>query len=455
MTATRYDAIVVGAGPAGSVAALVLARGGANVALVDKATFPRDKACGDLVGPRGVQVLSDLGLLQEVTSHGPEADGELEIRLGGDTVLAARRVGDMEVVGPGGRRVLLRSSAGLTYPGYGLAVPRAEFDAALRGAALAAGAEGITARAGEALFGSDGTLHGFRLERAGAAVGVQADAVIGADGALSRVGEVAGLVDRSRVLWAFAVRAYIPGRPALPRIVFWEPERWSGYPGYGWLFPGPGGRANVGLGTGARGDRRRAARAARELDTFIAAAVPGRRAGGTGLGGWLKLGMVGTRPAQGRTLLVGDAAGLVNPLQGEGIAQALGSGRAAAHCILSVGPGRAASAYLGQLAAVYAPYATSTSPLAAAMVERPRLVALLGRLLTAPGLGRAAAGGWALYWNDLLEGAPAGRRRQVAAVADVVARLLAGGHGDSRRLWESLGGVPPGWPLKRPPASPD
>ncbi len=58
----RFDALVVGAGPAGSVAALVLARGGARVALLDKARFPRDKACGDLVGPRELQVLADLGI---------------------------------------------------------------------------------------------------------------------------------------------------------------------------------------------------------------------------------------------------------------------------------------------------------------------------------------------------------------------------------------------------------
>jgi choline dehydrogenase-like flavoprotein len=58
----RFDAIVVGAGPAGSVAALVLARGGARVALVDRSSFPRDKACGDVVGPRGVRLLERLGV---------------------------------------------------------------------------------------------------------------------------------------------------------------------------------------------------------------------------------------------------------------------------------------------------------------------------------------------------------------------------------------------------------
>ena len=57
-----FDAVVVGAGPGGSIAALVLARAGARVALVDRSSFPRDKACGDLIGPRGVQALQELGV---------------------------------------------------------------------------------------------------------------------------------------------------------------------------------------------------------------------------------------------------------------------------------------------------------------------------------------------------------------------------------------------------------
>ena len=85
MKAGHFDALVVGSGPAGSIAATVLARGGARVALVDKAKFPRDKACGDLVGPRGVQLLSDLGI----------------------TIPGAMKVDDMIVVGPTSRRVRL------------------------------------------------------------------------------------------------------------------------------------------------------------------------------------------------------------------------------------------------------------------------------------------------------------------------------------------------------------
>src|SRR6266496_1221236 len=119
MKAGHFDVLVVGSGPAGSVAATVLARGGARVALVDKAKFPRDKACGDLVGPRGVQLLTDLG----IDIHGAIA------------------VGDMNVVGPTTRRVRLPCFAGRTYPGHALALPRVDFDAALHEAAVGAGAE--------------------------------------------------------------------------------------------------------------------------------------------------------------------------------------------------------------------------------------------------------------------------------------------------------------------------
>jgi geranylgeranyl reductase family protein len=418
-----FDAVVVGAGPAGSVAALVLARAGARVALIDKALFPRDKACGDLIGPRGVQTLDDLGIPR------PGAP-----------------VGDMEVVGPTGRRVLLRAFPGLTYPGFGLVVPRLRLDAMLQALALDAGAVGLTGRAGLPLFDEGGQLRGFRLEGGDSdGVEVRGDVVIGADGALSRVGDVAGLVDPAQVLWGFAVRAYVQASPKLPQIWFWEPGRRQGYAGYGWLFPGLDGGANVGLGVGVRGTRSGAARATRDLDAFVAdlhvAAPPGAR-----LGGWLKMGMVGTTAAEGRTLLVGDAAGLVNPLQGEGIAQALGSARAAAEAVIVAGPSGAAAHYRGALGRRYAHYAATTTPVTSVMLARPRLIAVAGRVLTAPGIGRMVAGGWSVYWNDLLEGAAPGGPRRLAAVADRVAGGLSRSSRDRRSVWASLEDNPAPFP---------
>ena len=419
MTAQHYDALVVGAGPAGSTAALVLARGGARVALLDKARFPREKACGDFVGPRGVQTLADL----DIEVEGP-------------------RVGDMEVVGPSGRKVVLRAFPGLTYPGYAIVAQRARLDATLHRAAVDAGAEPVTGRAADAVYSDSGELAGFDIggaDEPGRPTRLTADVVIGADGSLSRVGAAAGLVDESQVLWAFAVRAYLPDAPPLPRIHFWEPARMAGYPGYGWVFPDDSGQANVGLGVGVRGDRRGGARASRDLPAFMAAVGLDPKAAGRTLGGWIKMGMVGTNPARGRTLLVGDAAGLVNSLQGEGIAQAIGSGRAAADAVLTVGADKAAQVYRAELAHSYAPYAATTAPVTAWMLERPGAVARLGRLLTAPGVGRLVAGGWGVYWNDLLDGAGPGWSRRLARVADVAGRAVTARSADRRSIMASVG----------------
>jgi flavin-dependent dehydrogenase len=386
------------------VAALVLARGGARVALVDKAAFPRDKACGDLIGPRGLQVLDELGIEPP----------------------PATRTGDMIVVGPAGRRVRLPCLPGITYPGHAIAVPRTTFDAALHREAVDAGATPIRGRADEPLW-RDGALDGFVV---GDGRRVRAGFVIGADGALSRVAEVAGLVDETRVLWGFALRGYLDQRVDLPHILLWEPAAGRAFPGYGWLFPGLDGTANVGLGIGVLADRGAGNGAARQFGPFIehlrrlgldghggAGMAVGRR-----LGGWLKMGMVGTNPAAGRVLLVGDAAGLVNPLQGEGISQALRSGRAAAEAVLA-DPADAADRYRRFLRTAFAPYLAVTAPVHAGLLPRPRAVAAVGRLLTAPGVGWAIAGGWSLYWNDLLDGARPGSARTVAAAAAGLGRL--------------------------------
>jgi menaquinone-9 beta-reductase len=407
MTTRRFDALVVGAGPAGSAAALVLARGGARVALVDKASFPRDKACGDLVGPRGVQVLSDLGIAL--------TDG-----------LA---VGDMIVVGPTGTRVRLPAYPGRTYPGLAIAVPRRNFDDALRDLALGAGAEAFNGRAVQPLFGDAG-LEGFALSTG---TELRADVVLGADGATSRVAAAADLVDLRRVLWAFAVRAYTDAHTEYPHIAFWEPARGRALPGYGWLFPGPDGLSNVGLGVGLRSTRNAAATATRQLPAFLAhlreLGLIDTDVHHTPLGGWLKLGMIGTNPARARVLLVGDAAGLVNPLQGEGIGAALASGRAAAEATLS-GPPRAADHYRAYLRTTHAMYMSTTAPAHNALIGRPRTIALLARALTAPIVSGVIAGPWSLFWNDLLVGAT---RRPAVAAARVAAQLgwLATSHSDT------------------------
>jgi geranylgeranyl reductase family protein len=401
---SRFDVLVVGGGPAGSVASLVLARGGVKVAFVDKSTFPRDKACGDVVGPRGLQVLSDLGMAPPI----------------------GRDIGDMLVVGPTGRRVRLPCADGLTYPGHGTAVARTVFDAMLHAAAVNAGATPFVGRAEEPLE-EDGRIVGYRLSTGET---LHADFVIGADGATSEVAAAANLVDPNSVLWGFAVRTYLPQVVDLPAIVLWEPTPWHAFPGYGWIFPGEQGGANVGLGIGTRSDRKAGAHAVRALSDFLvhlralglldesAPPEPPRR-----LGGWLKMGIVGTTPARGRVLLVGDAAGLVNPMQGEGISQAMTSGRTAAETILG-SPSHVAESYRSRLEVEHLPYHRIAAAVHAGLVGRPRATAAVARLLTTAGRGDALSGGWAVFWNELLDGAPPNRHRSVANAVTQIGRVM-------------------------------
>jgi hypothetical protein len=87
---------------------------------------------------------------------------------------------------------------------------------------------------------------------------------------------------------------------------------------------------------------------------------------------------------------------------------------------------------------VYAPYAAATAPLTAAMVGRPRVVAAVGRLLTAPVVGPLLAGGWSVFWNDLLDGAAPGWPRRTATAAHAVAALATWRHPDRRSIESSL-----------------
>jgi menaquinone-9 beta-reductase len=399
----RFDAVVVGAGPAGSIAALVLARGGARVALVDKATFPRDKACGDLVGPRGVQVLADLGV--KVPEAGQGAD--------------------LLAVGPSGRRCRLPAFPGHTYPGHGIVVPRLDFDHALREEAIAAGAVPATARVTSVDQEPDGTVNAVIT---GDGQRLAGDVIIGADGALSPVARLAGILDSGRALWGFAIRGYVPAEVPLPLLVLLDSARWRIYPGYGWLFPGADGRANVGIGVGlgtSRGHAPLAADLARFGDMLRDRGDLARGARyGPVMGGWLRMGGTGTPPARNNVLLVGDAAGLINPLQGEGIGPAMVSARLAAEAVLA---GRAGPAYTEALTGTFGTFLPGAAALQRALLGRPRAASAGMRLLTTPAVRRLVAGTWSIYWNGLADGARSRPSAWAARATQKLATRLAVG----------------------------
>ena len=116
------------------------------------------------------------------------------------------------------------------------------------------------------------------------------------------------------------------------------------------------------------------------------------------------MGGTGTPPATGNVLLVGDAAGLINPLQGEGIAPAMISARLAAEAVLA-GPCRAGAVYTQALAEAFGRYMSGASAVQRTLLRRPRLAAASMRLITTPVVRNLVASTWSIYWNGLVDGA--------------------------------------------------
>jgi geranylgeranyl reductase family protein len=323
------DVIVVGAGPAGSTAAFYLAHAGCDVLLLEKSTFPREKVCGDGLTPRAVKQLVNMGI-----SLDPR-DGWLPNK-------------GLRIIG-GGARIELDWPELSSYPGFGLVRTRRAFDEILARAAQKAGArllEGITVT-GPVLDEATGRITGITARPTGPA-GEDGDRiyrarlVIAADGNSSRLALAMGLRRRDDRPLGVAVRTYY----ANPRhdddyleswLDLWDGERLL--PGYGWVFGMGDGTSNVGIGllntSAAFGqtDYRTL------LRRWLAAMPPQWRLTeetrtGPVRGAALPMGFNRTPHYTRGLLLAGDAGGLVNPFNGEGIAYAMESGEVAARVIV-------------------------------------------------------------------------------------------------------------------------
>ncbi|CAL9344659.1 hypothetical protein SUDANB106_00347 [Streptomyces sp. enrichment culture] len=335
---THWDLAVVGAGPAGAAAALGALRAdpGLRVALLDRADFPRDKACGDAVAPHALDLLAQVGVTGLVHDRTPVG----RIRLGRGGLTAERRTARPAWV-----------------------VPRRILDARLVDAAVAAGAHLLRHRVRE-------------LRRHTGAVvldgEVSAAAVVGADGAHSAVRRSLGL---PRGPMALALRGYAPvapGRRGVQVIEFGTRHQ----PAYAWSFDRGDGLANVGYGE-ALGTGRTAPPRARLLER-LEALLPGAAEGGRQwVGHHLPLSTARWRPPAGPVLLAGDAAGLVNPLTGEGIyyavATGIAAGRAAAAALRDGRPGRAGERYARATGRILLPHLRHTA-LAARLARGRRTV---------------------------------------------------------------------------------
>jgi menaquinone-9 beta-reductase len=300
----RFDIVVVGAGPAGSTAALVAARRGWHVGLVDQRAFPRDKSCGDGLGPAAVRLLRKLHLGEILDGYEPSRT--------------------LRVFGPRGAEFAAPVSGKDGDGELGYILPREEFDDRLRHAALAAGAVDLS---GHKVTASAATENGRWVETQHGRL--EADLVVAADGAYSILRRTVAGKPPERTT-AIAMRAYATTADA-DMVFEWSREL---LPAYGWIFPTGRGTANVGVGIMLGARRRRGIDLKAALEGFAESC---RRRGidlgplGRHRSHHLPLGIRPPRLAYNGMVLIGDAASMINPLSGEGIAY----GMTAAHRLVS------------------------------------------------------------------------------------------------------------------------
>lgn len=295
--ADTWDLVVVGGGPAGSAAALRARQlnPDARVLLLDRADFPRDKACGDGIAAHGRDELELLGVPDLIADYRPTQV--------------------LSVISPGGAEVSATAAR------YNQVVPRKVFDARLVDAARERGVEvrrhrvrALTQANGEVVL--DDTI--------------RAKAVVAADGANSTLRRLLGVKPTKEKHTAIAVRGYADVPESLERDTgaqFIAMQK-AGWPAYAWSFPIGDGTANVGFGM-LLPKLRATGRPGREvLHGRLAELLPDQPAHDL-MAHHLPLSPGRALPGVGRVMLVGDAASLINPLTGEGIYYALVSGRLA------------------------------------------------------------------------------------------------------------------------------
>ena len=284
----HWDVVVVGGGPAGAACAAAARRAepAARVLVLDRARFPRDKVCGDGIAPEALDVLAGLGMDPDVLTEGYARVPRLRLRSPGGAVVD---------------RTMHRPAR---------VVPRAVLDGRILEAALATGAEFRRHVVRRLEVRADGVdIDGV----------LTAGVVVGADGAESVVRRALGIAPNPPHELAIAIRGYAPVPAGLAdvQLIATTEQRW---PAYAWSFPLGDGRANVGYGELVSGGVNRAGLLAgleRLLPGVDAAELRAHR---------LPLSTGRPRTPDGRVLLAGDAASLINPLTGEGIFYAVLSG---------------------------------------------------------------------------------------------------------------------------------
>lgn len=314
----RCDVLVVGAGPAGSAAALTLARAGLEVVLVDQHAFPRDKVCGDGLIPDAHAALRKLGLLDVVMAR-------------------AQRSTHVGCIGPRGGRI--------DVPGTLAVLPRRELDEIVCRAAVAAGARMVAPARFVAPLEAGGRVIGARLQHGEAEREITATWLVLASGAVPQALLAAGMSDRPTPS-GVALRGYLKNEAVrgIDKLeVVWHRAL---SPGYGWIFPARDGVYNIGVGIVDSHDQRRNGKLVKRagnlrdvFDAFTRVHEPARALlqGGTWVaplkGAPLRCTLEGARWSRPGLLVAGEAAGSTYSFTGEGIGKALETGMLAAEAI--------------------------------------------------------------------------------------------------------------------------
>ncbi len=321
-----YEVIVVGAGPSGAMTAILLARYGHNVLLLDKQNFPRNKVCGDAVPSRVIDILSSVGMKEKIK----------EAVSRGEFYPLTR----MSLISPKGHQLILpleRSENG--FDPY--ITPRFYFDVLLQQFAIEKGADFHQLKVENPLVEKERVV-GVEVKHHNTSFKIGAKIVVGADGVTSVIASRL----RSRIRHinkhrALAIRAYIEGIEIYPHqteIFLYQ----NILPGYAWIFPMGEDQANIGLGMRLDYYRRTDHNLKAMLEEFLAMPVVSKR-----LKQRWKLNDIASWPlnfgsqkhlkyAFNGALLVGDAAGFIDPLTGGGIHRSLISGQLAAEVIHGV-----------------------------------------------------------------------------------------------------------------------
>ncbi|WP_167478170.1 geranylgeranyl reductase family protein [Nocardia arthritidis] len=308
----RAEVLVVGAGPAGSAAAAWAARAGRDVLLLDSAVFPRDKTCGDGLTPRATAELEHLGLGEWVRAHTVNHG----LRLSGFGC-------EVQLPWPGG-----------SFPTYGSAVPRTELDDKLRETAVKSGAAMVDGAKVVDITREGDRITGVIVKTASGARTIGCRTLVVADGVRSPVGKMLGRTWHRRYAYGTAARAYIKSGRSDDQWITSHLELRNAagelVPGYGWVFPLGNGEVNIGVGSLAT-ERRPAHIALKPLLEHYTGLRSAEwqfdgpvRAVASAL---LPMGGAVSNVAGRNWALVGDAAGCVNPLNGEGIDYGLEGGR--------------------------------------------------------------------------------------------------------------------------------